>query len=306
MFTWRQLQLHCLLKMKQWAQIILSFSLFLQRKISAELKHQLDNAAPKLTEVDIVLQGSDTEVHPWHQFSWLKRSVCVCLGQGRWVFHCNLFYWSYASVLRLHFRICVVCTLNSFKGQVKMKLHSDARIPLTAGQSAIVTESPEVTFLIFAGFDCHFLSTNWGGETRVVAHSCRYSSLLQTWAQSSRKLTHKCRFHDYFLTWICEFVTILGTQMMSAWKKQTSFNEQMPYHQQDSYLRLVLVLHMLSSCSFWGRVDFNMSLCLTHELDDSRVKTQFVCMSKWKRCIFNMFMSGWETKMCHNRANWDV
>lgn len=65
--------------MKQWAQIILSFSLFLQRKISAELKHQLDNAAPKLTEVDIVLQGSDTEVHPWHQFSWLKRSVCVCV-----------------------------------------------------------------------------------------------------------------------------------------------------------------------------------------------------------------------------------
>lgn len=69
--------------MKQWAQIILSFSLFLQRKISAELKHQLDNAAPKLTEVDIVLQGSDTEVHPWHQFSWLKRSVCVCVFRPR-------------------------------------------------------------------------------------------------------------------------------------------------------------------------------------------------------------------------------
>lgn len=43
-----------------------------------------------------------------------------------------------------------------------MKLHSDARIPLTAGQSAIVTESPEDTFLIFAGFHCDFLSTNWG------------------------------------------------------------------------------------------------------------------------------------------------
>lgn len=49
-----------------------------------------------------------------------------------------------------------------------MKLHSDARIPLTAGQSAIVTESPEVTFLIFAGFDCHFLSTNWGGGENIV------------------------------------------------------------------------------------------------------------------------------------------
>lgn len=56
-----------------------------------------------------------------------------------------------------------MCTLHSFKGQVKMKLHSDARIPLTAGQPAIVTESLEVTFLIFAGFDCHFLSTNGRG-----------------------------------------------------------------------------------------------------------------------------------------------
>lgn len=45
-----------------------------------------------------------------------------------------------------------------------MKLHSDARIPLTAGQSAIVTESPEDTFLIFAGFHCDFFKHKLGGE----------------------------------------------------------------------------------------------------------------------------------------------